>query len=98
VSSAGLAAPSSDLSHKFVDLVRAQKGWLLFQFRTPFHQNLIRSLSLLIAFIYDILDGHFPFLKTHRLFPFYVGIPNLEFGQGRRLPFSFAHKPPSVAQ
>ena len=74
MSSAGLVAPSSDLSHEFVDLVRTQKGRLLFQFRTPFHQHLIRSLSLLIAFINHLLDGHFPFLKTHRLFLFDFGV------------------------
>ena len=98
MSSAGLAAPSPDLSHEFVDLVRTQKGRLLFQFRTPFHHNLIGSISLVIAFINHLLDGYFPFIKTHRLFLFDFGIPNLEFGQSRRLPFSFAHKPPSVAQ
>ena len=73
-------------------------GRLLFQLRTPYRQYLARSLFLVIAFADNVLDGNFPVLKTHQLFLFDFGIPNLEFGRGSRLPFSFAHKPPSVAQ
>ena len=75
VSSADAAEPLSDLSHDFVDLERLQKSRFLFQFHSPSNQNLIRSLFLVIAFINNLLDGHFPFMKTHRLFL-------LDFGGG----------------
>ena len=74
VSSAKVAEPLSDLSDDFVDLERLQKGRFLFQLRTPFHQDLIRSLLLVIAFINNLLDGRLPFLKLHRLFLLDFGI------------------------
>jgi hypothetical protein len=67
-SSADLVEPSPDLSRDFVDLVRTQKGRLLFQFRTPSHHNMIRSSFPVIAFINNLLDRRLPFVKTHRLF------------------------------
>ena len=70
VSSADVAEPLPDFSHNFVDLERLQKGRFLFQLRTPCHQDHVRSLLLVIAFINNLLDGRFPFLKTHRLFLF----------------------------
>ena len=71
---ANIAEPLSDLSHDFVDLERLQESRFLLQFCTPFHQNLIRSVFLVIALINNLLDGHFPFLKTHRLFLFDFGV------------------------
>jgi hypothetical protein len=79
VSSADLAKPSSDLSHEFVDLGRTQTGRLLFHFGTPFQQHLILSPFLVLAFLNNLLDGHFPFVKAHRLFL-------LDFGVGVCLP------------
>ena len=64
------AEPLSGLSHDLVYLERLQKGRFLFQLRSPRNQDLVRSLLLVIAFINNLLDGHFPFLKTHRLFLF----------------------------
>jgi hypothetical protein len=49
-----------------VDLKRLQKARFLFQCRTPFREDRIVSLVLLIAFFNDLLDGHFPFVKTHQ--------------------------------
>jgi hypothetical protein len=74
VSSAELVEPLSDLSHDFVDLKRLQEGRFVFQLRTPCHQDLVRPLLLVIAFINNLLDAHFPFFKTHRLFLFDFGI------------------------
>jgi len=68
VSSAKVAKPSSDLSYDFVDLEWLQKGRFLFQLCTPCHQDRVHLRFLVITFINDLLDGHFPFLKTHRLF------------------------------
>jgi hypothetical protein len=69
VSSAEVAEPLLDLSHDFVDLEWLQKVRFLFQLCTPFLQDRVDSRLLVIAFINHLLDGHFPFLKTHRLFP-----------------------------
>ena len=64
------AEPLSGRSHDLVDLERLQKGRLLSQLRTPCDQDLVRSLLLVIAFVNNLLDGHFPILKTHQLFLF----------------------------
>ena len=69
-SSAVGAEPLPDLPHDLVDLERLQQGRFLFQLRTPFRQYLVRSLSLVVAFANNLLDGHFPVLKTHQLFLF----------------------------
>ncbi len=76
MSSADAAEPLSYFSHDFVDLERLQKRRFLFQLRTPCHQDSILALFLLlvIAFINNLLDGRFPFLKLHRLFLFDFGI------------------------
>ena len=76
VLSADVAEPLPDLSHDPVDLERLQEGRFLLQLRTPCHQDsiLVRSLLLVIVFINNLLDRHFPFLKTHRLFLFDFGI------------------------
>ena len=76
VSWADVAEPSSDLSHDFVDLERLQNGRFLFQLRTPFNQDPIVAPSLLLvtAFTNNLLDRHFPILKTHRLFLFDFGV------------------------
>jgi hypothetical protein len=76
VSSADVAEPSSDLSHDFVDLECLQKDRFPFQLCTPCHQDSVHSGLHVIAFISNPLDGHLPFLKTHRLF-------FLEFSIGR---------------
>jgi hypothetical protein len=70
VTSANLVEPLSDLSHDLIDVVRLQKGWFLFQLRTPSPQDRILAsfLLLVIAFISNLLDGRFPFFKTHRGF------------------------------
>ena len=68
LSSTDVVEPLSDLSHDFVDLERMQKGRFLFQLRSPRHQDLVRSLLVVIAFINNRLDRHFPFLKMHRPF------------------------------
>jgi hypothetical protein len=75
VSSADVAEPLSDFSHDFVDLERLQKGRFLFQLRTPYLQDFIFApfILLVIAFITNLLDGRFPFLKMHRLFLFDFG-------------------------
>jgi hypothetical protein len=62
-----LAEPFSDLSHDSVDLERLQKSRLLFQFGTPRLQDPVCSVFVVAALINHLLDGHFPFLKTHRL-------------------------------
>jgi hypothetical protein len=67
VSSAEVAEPSSDLAHDLVDLVGMQEGWLFFQLSTPFHQDPSHRLMLVMALFNDLLDGHFPLFKTHRL-------------------------------
>jgi hypothetical protein len=74
MSRADVAEPLSDLPHDFVDLERLQKSRFLLQLCTPCNQDLVRSLFIVIAFINDLLDGHFPFLKTHRLFLFDFGV------------------------
>jgi hypothetical protein len=51
-----------------------QKSRFLLQLCTPCNQDLVRSLFIVIAFINDLLDGHFPFMKTHRLFLFDFGV------------------------
>ena len=51
-----------------------QKVRFLFELCTPFLQDRVYSRLLMIAFINNILDGHFPFLKTHRLFLFDFGV------------------------
>ncbi len=67
MSSAVAAEPFLDLSHDFVDLEWLQKGRFLFQLCTPCLQDRVHSRLLVIAFINNLLDGHFPFLKTHRI-------------------------------
>jgi hypothetical protein len=79
VSSAGIAEPASDRSHDFVNLEWFQEGWFFFQLHTPFHQDLIRPHLLVIAIISDLLDGYFPFFKTHRLFLLDCGIVSCDF-------------------
>ena len=74
VSSAKVAEPLSDLPHDFVDSERLQKSRFLLQLCTPRHQAPVRSLFIVIAFINDLLDGRFPFLKRHRLFLFDFGV------------------------
>jgi hypothetical protein len=81
VSSAGVAEPASDLSHDFVDLEWSQEGWFFFQLRPPFHQDPIRHPLLVIAFINNLLDGYFPFFKTHRLFLLNCGIASCDFNR-----------------
>ncbi len=76
MSSAEVAEPLLDLSHDFVDVEWLQKGRFLFHLFTPCHQDRVHSRLLVIAFINNLLDGYFPFLKTHRLFL-------LEFGTAR---------------
>jgi hypothetical protein len=61
-----VAESSSDLSDDFVDLERLKKARFLFQIRTPFRQDPIGSLFLVIALINNLLDGNFPWFKTHR--------------------------------
>jgi hypothetical protein len=78
VSSIGVAKPLLDLAHDFVDLERLQKGRFLFQLCTPCHQDRVDSRLLLIAFINDLLDRHFPFLKSHRLFLLEFGIAGFD--------------------
>ncbi len=68
MSSAEVVESLLDLSHDFVDLEWLQKGRFLFQLCTPCRQDPVHSCLLVIAFIKNLLDGHFPFLKTHRLF------------------------------
>jgi hypothetical protein len=70
------AEPLSDRSHDLVDLERLQKGRFLFQLHTPLRQDFIPATFrwIVIAFINNLLDGRFPFLKTHRLFLFDCGI------------------------
>jgi hypothetical protein len=65
--------PLPDFSHDFVDLERMQKARFFLQLRTPFHQDLARVLLLVTTFIDHLLDGNFPFLKTHQLFLCDVG-------------------------
>jgi hypothetical protein len=55
-------------SHDLVDLERRQKMWFLCQFHSPSHQDLIRFITITIAFVGNRLDRRFPILKTHRLF------------------------------
>jgi hypothetical protein len=76
---AGVAEPASDRSHDFVDFEWAQEVWFFFQLHTPFQKDLIRPPLLLIAFINNLLDGGFPFSKTHRLFLLDCGIVSCEF-------------------
>jgi len=78
VSSAEVAKPLSDLSHDFVDLEWLQKVRFLFQLCTPFLQDRVHLRLLVIAFINHLLDGHFPFLKTHRLFFLEFGIARFD--------------------
>ena len=78
MSSAEVAEPLSDLSHDFVDLEWLQKGRFLFQLCTPCHQDCVDSRLLVNAFINNLLDGHFPFLKTHRLFLLEFGIARFD--------------------
>jgi len=78
VSSAKVAEPSLDLSHDFVNLECLQKGRFLFQLCTPCRQDRVHSHLLVIAFINNLLDGHFPFLKTHRLFLLEFGIARFD--------------------
>jgi hypothetical protein len=68
MSSTGGAEPLSDLSLDFVDLERLQKSRFLFQFGTPRLHDPVCSVFVVAALINHLLDGHFPFLKTHRLF------------------------------
>ena len=68
LSSADVAEPLSDLSHDSVDLKRLQQSRFLFQSRTPCHQDLVRSLLFVTAFVNNLSDGRFPFLKMHRPF------------------------------
>jgi hypothetical protein len=42
--------------------------------RTSASQDLVRSLLFVTAFIHNLLDSPFPFIKTHRLFLFDCGI------------------------
>jgi hypothetical protein len=81
VSSAKAAEPLSDLSDDFVDSEWLQNGRFLFQLRTPYLQNLILApfILLVIAFINNLLDCRFPFLKMHRLFLFDFGIARYPF-------------------
>ena len=84
VSSAELAEPLLDLSHDFVDLEWPQKGRFFFQLCTPCHQDRVHSRFLVIAFIGNLLDGHFPFSKTHRLLLLEFGIARFVGGSGLR--------------
>jgi hypothetical protein len=69
----------SDHSHDFVDLEWFQEGWFFFQLHTPCHQDPIRPLLLVIAFINHRLHGDFPFFKTHRLFLLDSGSASSDF-------------------
>jgi len=90
VSSAEVAEPFSDLSHDFVDLERLQKGRFLFQLCTPGLQNRVHSRLLVIAFINNLLDGHFPFLKTHQEAMAVVGLSWVLATVLGALPFIFS--------
>jgi hypothetical protein len=74
VSSAEVAEPLLDLSHDFVGLEWLQESRFLFQLCTPCQQDRVHSRLPVIAFINNLLDGHFPFLKTHRLVLLEFGI------------------------
>ena len=87
VSSAEVAEPLLNLSHDYVDLERPQKGRFLFQLCTPCHQDLVHSRLLVIAFINNLLDGHFPFLKTHRLFLLEFGIARFDRRDETKRPY-----------
>jgi len=78
VSSVEVAEPLLDLSHDYVDLEWLQKVRFLFELCTPFLQDRVYSRLLMIAFINNLLDGHFPFLKTHRLFLLEFGIARFD--------------------
>ena len=71
---AGVAEPLPDLPDDLVDLVRPQQGGFLFQLRTPCHHDPVHRPLPSIAFLSDLSDGPFPFLKMHWLFPSPFGI------------------------
>jgi hypothetical protein len=75
VSTAGVSEPSSGLSYDVVDLEQLQTSRFFFQLCTPFHQDFIPApfRLLVAAFIHNLLDDHFPFLRPHRLFLFDFG-------------------------
>lgn len=74
----GVAEPAPDRSHDCVDFKWVQEGWFFFQLHTPFHQDIVHPHLLVIVFINNLLDGYFPFFKTHRLFPLDCGIASCE--------------------
>ena len=83
VSSADVVEPLPDLPHDCVDFEWFQEGGFFFQLHTPFRQYsiVILFLLLVIAFINNLLDGYFPFLKSHRLFLFDCGIASCDFNR-----------------
>jgi hypothetical protein len=74
MSRAGVAESLPGFPHDSVDLERLQESRFLLQLCTPCHQNPVRSLFTVIAFINDLLDGRFPFVETHRLFLLDFGV------------------------
>ena len=87
MSSTELAEPSLDLSHDFVDLKCLQKGRFLFQLCTPCRQDRVHSPLRVIAVINNLLDSHFPFLKTHRLFLLDFGIVHFDRRDETKRPY-----------